>query len=189
MKSWIFAHFLLWSFLGLKKLTDSTFVFKHIYTDTCSVIVEGCQKLHELVFVFHQDFLNWRRFIWVCNKHLQNKYYCKGNSLQMQTYFQSSQKLICLRLQAIGKVTFNVPLPIAFSQVNLNPWISKSTPKTMQLPTQSQLLQSLERDPLKDTQDLRKYWISACPLGNQLSHFAVQGHFLLVSLTDFVKGW
>ena len=75
MKSWIFAHFLLWSFLGLKKLTDSTFVFKHIYTDTCSVIVEGCQKLHELVFVFHQDFLNWRRFIWVCNKHLQNKYY------------------------------------------------------------------------------------------------------------------
>jgi len=37
----------------------------------------------------------------------------------MQTYFQSSQKLICLRLQAIGKVTFNVALPIAFSQVNL----------------------------------------------------------------------
>ena len=59
----------------------------------------------------------------------------------------------------------------------------------MQLPTQSQLLQSLERDPLKDTQDLKKYWISACPLGNQLSHFAAQGHFLLVSLTDFVKGW
>ena len=124
-----FCPFFTLAFLGLKKLTDSTFVFKHIYTDTCSVIVEGCQKLHELVFVFHQDFLNWWRFIWVCNKHLKNKYHSKGNSLQMQTYFQSSQKLICLRLQAIGKVTFNVPLPTAFSQVNLNPWISKSTPQ------------------------------------------------------------
>ena len=33
----------------------------------------------------------------------------------------------------------------------------------------------------------KKTWIPACPLGNQLSHFACRGHFLFVLVKNFVR--
>ena len=35
----------------------------------------------------------------------------------------------------------------------------------------------------------KKTWIPACPLGNQLSHFACRGHFLFVLVKNFVREW
>ena len=41
----------------------------------------------------------------------------------------------------------------------------------------------------KTMQGSKKTWIPACPLGKQLSHLLVCGHFLLLLVNDFVRGW
>ena len=39
------------------------------------------------------------------------------------------------------------------------------------------------------SQGSKKIWIPACPLGNQLSHFAYRGHFLFFLVNDFFREW
>ena len=46
---------------------------KSCINNTCSIIMKVGQEFHKLVLVFHQDFLYWWSFIWICNKYLQYK--------------------------------------------------------------------------------------------------------------------
>ena len=115
MKSWIFAHFLLWSFLRLKKLTDSTFVFKlgRIYIFLLIPVLSLWKVVRNStslsLFFTKISWIGGDLFGFATNT-------CKINIIPRVTACKCKHILICLRLQAIGKVTFNVALPIEFNE-------------------------------------------------------------------------
>ena len=114
-ESWIFAHFLLWSFLGLKKLTDSTFVFKlgRIYIFLLIPVLSLWKVVRNStslsLFFTKISWIGGDLFGFATNT-------CKINIIPRVTACKCKHILICLRLQAIGKVTFNVALPIEFNE-------------------------------------------------------------------------